>query len=155
MSSNRRHTEVNELGWADLMAACSEAPILRVQGRVAAPNQGRMKRFNRALRIHPETSTSGSNPTVQATRVKWNKKLGIWIDLDEVMTLEWTTVDWLSWRATGDPNGTWCKVTVTGKAVFGHLEVRDSMVYDTVADITRHYPNRGLAVIAAIRQMSA
>ena len=155
MSNNRRHTEVNELGWLDLMAACVEAPVLRVQGRVAVPNEGRMKRFNRALRIHPETATSGRNPTVLATRVKWDKKLGIWVDLDEQMTLEWATVDWLSWRASGDPNGTWCKVTVTGKAVFGHLEVRDATVYDINTGVQRHYSNRGLAVIAAIHQMSA
>lgn len=155
MSSNRRHTEVNELGWLDLMAAANEAPILRVQGRVAVPNQGRMKRFNRALRLHPETVKMGKNPTVEATRVKWNKKLGIWVDLEETMTLNWATVDWLSWRATGDPNGTWCKVTVTGKARFGHLEVRDAMIYDTLTETTRHYANRGLAVIAAVRQMSA
>ncbi len=155
MSSNRRHTEVNELGWLDLMAACRESPILRVQGRQPIPNEGRMKRFNRALRIHPETCKGSTNPKVLATRVKWNKRLGLWQDLPETMWLEWRTVDWLSWRATGDPNGTWCKVTVQGKAVFGHLEVRDASVYDTVEDVTVHYPNRGLAVIAAIRRLTA
>jgi hypothetical protein len=155
MSSNRRHTDVNELGWLDLMAACAQEPILRVQGRICVPNEGRMKRYNRSVRIHPETSTKGKNPTVQATRVRWSKKLAIWLDTDETMTLEWNTVDWLSWKATGDPNGTWCKVTTTGKAVFGHLEVRDASVYDTTTEVARLYPNRGLAVIAAIRQMTA
>ena len=141
-----------ELGWIDFLAACKESPIVRCQGRVYTRNSdGRMKRFNRALRVIPDTE---DKLTVEAVRVKFSRKLGIWLDTAERMTINWSTLDWVSWKASGDPNGTWAKVTVTGRSNFGYYEVRGSSVVDMRDMSCTHHTNRGLAVIAAMRKVS-
>lgn len=151
MSASRRHTDVVELGWADFYAACTHDPIARVQGRL--PNG---KRFNRALRVLTlKSGITPGGPTVEAARVKWWSKGGIWIDTGETMLLEWKYVDWVTWKARNDPNGTWMKVTAKGRSNFGHFEVRGNSVVDTRDRSVVHHVNRGLAVIAAGRLAQA
>lgn len=148
MSANRRHTDVSELGFTDMINVANTSPIIRVQGFT---DDTRGKRFNRAVRIIPSTFKLGSDPTVMVMRVKWSRKLATYIDTGETMCLRWSRLNWITWKASGEANGTWCKVTAKGRTKFRHIEVRDTSTYNTLTGESVEYANRGLAVIAAMR----
>lgn len=125
MSANRRHTDVIELGWLDFLAA-SATKVIRVQGRRYSSelpgSDGRMKRFNQTFRLMDDHEISPAGPSVHAMRVRRSRSTGEWVDVAET-TLEWKSVDWISFKPTGDPNGTWLKVTVQDHSRFGEYDL--------------------------------
>lgn len=126
MSENRRHVyadgEVdNELTFEGFLDLCRTAAIVRVQGKVESKTKakGRLVRFNRAVLVYPDSVRFGKRtdePYVIAERVRWSPKEGIFVLTGVKMRLTWRLLDWVSWTATGDPNGTWLKVTEIGDA---------------------------------------
>jgi len=118
MSTNRRRTGdlpgvdcPDEISFAEFLVACREDPLVRVQGRRLDAEAGKLRRFNRALIVMPDTvkQTKGGYHTVKARRMKRDKN-GAWILTNKLMTLSERLVDWCTWMLDGDPNGTWKKV---------------------------------------------
>lgn len=114
MSANRQHTEKDErISWGQFLMKCESEPICRVQGKRsgATRERGRLVRFNRAVRVHVHTaSMSDEGPSVHVNRVRWDWRKKRWIDLDQEFDVLWKNLDWVTWKATGDPNYTWKKV---------------------------------------------
>ena len=150
MSANRRHTDVPELGFADLADACSRNPILRLQGRVHTMGF-RMKRFNRAVRF----ISLDDDETMTVERVKRDRKTGQWHPTGQFMTIRWDRLDWITWHASGDPNGTWMKVTAVGEANFGRWEVRGTGVLDRETNVYELFADRAEALLAAHAKLGA
>ena len=109
----------DEIDFSDLIAASRANAIWRVQGKVedATKASGRLVRFNRSVRILPETATiTNRGPTVIAERIRWNWRAGRFdtmLDANKTpirVTLEWAQLDWATRVATGDPNGAWTKI---------------------------------------------
>lgn len=156
MSKNRRHTDIPELGWADFLAVCAHEPILRVQGRVRPGPYGKLVRFNRSVLVDVNSATrTNQGPCVHAERVRWRQSLGIWRPFDIQMCLEWRCLDWVTWKAIGDPNGTWLKVTIEGQSSFGRYEVHGSAVVDRETRERYNYNSYGEALAAAVKIASA
>lgn len=122
MSANRRrsgdvagHDCPDEVTFSQFIELCGCDPIVRVQGKQRDPTRARgaLVRFNRAVRVHTNTATGG---VVHATRVEWNWRTQSWdLKLDKngapmMMIVTWSDLDWVTWTATGDPNGSWIKV---------------------------------------------
>ena len=109
MSANRRRVYgtdeslSNEISFDRFLKLCRSEPIIRVQGR-SAPG----RRFNRAVLVLTDTATETS---VEVERVRWDRQRGVFELTGQRMRVEWRSLDWVSWTATGDPNGTWLKVT--------------------------------------------
>jgi len=101
------------IGWEDFVEWCRTAPVCRVQGKrtEATRGAGRLVRYNRAVRVLVHTAEGeGARRRVHAVRVRWDWRRRVWVDLDERMVLQWHELDWVTWKAAGDPNFTWLKV---------------------------------------------
>lgn len=156
MSANRRHATAPELGWLDLEAAIdsTDSGVFRAQGRVYT-RDFRTKRFNRAVRFDGTTTRDGQ-PAMRVQRVRFNRRTGLWADFGETMTLRWDRLDWISFRAAGDPNGTWMKVTVEGQSDFGEYSVDEygNLLHFDTGRIWA-FGDRAEAVAEAVRRISA
>lgn len=111
-----RHVEAFEIGFADFVEQCVDAPVCRVYGRVelATSETGRLVRFNRCVLVLPGTvCTRDGVPTVDALRLK-RRRDESFVTGDPV-TIRWEELRYVTWLtdAGRDPNGHWCKVTVT------------------------------------------
>lgn len=153
MSANRRHATAPELGWLDLKAAAGTKPF-RAQGRVHTDGD-RVKRFNRAVRILDSNRENNGEPVMTVMRVKFVRKLGLWVDTGETMRLRWETLDWISFKAAGDPNGTWMKVTVEGRSQFGPwtIDEKNNVVHLSGRMVT--FDRRSEAVAWVVRHLTA
>jgi hypothetical protein len=152
VSSDRRHTDVIELGWLDFLAACARDPLVRVEGHdvEATANAGRLVRFNLALRVRPDTGTGGSRPRVHAERLR--RSGDQLLPTGRTIELRWEEVDWVSWEPWRDPSGRRAKVTVTGRSDFGTLRVyEDGRLVDEVTRQISHWGSYDRAVEAAMR----
>jgi hypothetical protein len=67
-------------------------------------------RFNRSVKVLVETAVAGRWPKVKAERVRWNRVINAYVSIGETMTLAWRDLDWVTPKASNDPNGTWIKV---------------------------------------------
>lgn len=129
MSDNRRRSGnepgrdcPTEVTFRQFMALVNSGlTILRVQGKIedATKAKGRLVRFNRSVRIKPDTFAynADGDPYVVAQRIRWDWRSGCFVDLLREdgtpweHTLTWSQLDYITWQACGDPNGTWIKVT--------------------------------------------
>lgn len=113
MSNDRRKTDVTELTFEQFVEMCATQPVVRVQGRNPPPTKrkGKGVRFNRSVEVLTDTAILGRWPVVQAERVQWNPLICEYERIGERMTLRWQDLDWVTTQASGDPNGTWMKVT--------------------------------------------
>ena len=153
MSSDRRHTDVIELGWADFMTACARDPLVRVEGQDTARTHecGRLVRFNRVVHILVDTARESSvGPRVHALRTRRDgERL---VATTTRIEVRWEELDWVSWDPLRDPAFRRAKVTVTGQSNFGTLRVyEDGRLVDTVQRRVEHYGSYDRAVSAAIR----
>ncbi len=111
-----------EITFDQFITACAhDGCIVRAQGKIedATKARGRLVRFNRSVLVDVTTAdfNADGNPYVIATRVRWNwraEQYDIVYRPDGTPwthTLTWTQLDYVTWKASGDPNGTWIKVT--------------------------------------------
>jgi len=114
MSANRQGTENPQMiYWEKFLEVCTRTPICRVQGKVAGETQweGRLVRYNRSVEVRVHTAQGeGSSRCVHAERVRWDWRKQRFVYLGERMLLRWVELDWVTWKACGDPNYTWRKV---------------------------------------------
>lgn len=161
MSADRRHTAVPEIGWLDFLDACRSNPIVRVEGKdlIATQARGRLTRFNRAVEIDLSTVDLGdegpaTSPRVHAYRVRRNPTTGEFTRTGDTMLVRWTELDWVSWQATGQPDGNRFKVTSTGRSAFGRFTIWErgerAAVYDEYTEKVIEFPNRAAAVRAIV-----
>jgi hypothetical protein len=108
-----------ELTFSEFLDIASVRPLLRAQGKShdATRAFGRLTRFNRSVRVLVHTADLDmSNPCVTAQRVKWNWRKECYEDVRHpdgslwMQLLTWSQLDYVTWEASGDPNGTWIKV---------------------------------------------
>jgi len=126
MSYNRRRTGEwpgidcpEELTFVEFLQRTDDNPIVRVQGKVfkRTKESGRLVRFNLAVRVLSDTEMVNEHGVgVLAERVRWNWRAEKWETIIEdgspvIVTVTWAQLDYVSWVASGDPNGTWIKVT--------------------------------------------
>lgn len=90
----------------------SHLGVCRIQGHNVPPtkSRGRLVRWNRSVRVLPETAKFGRWPSVTVRRVQWNCLIQDYVDIGEPMRVMWRDLDWFTPQASNDPNGTWVKV---------------------------------------------
>jgi len=122
MSDNRRRTGneagfdcPEELSFEQFLARCLASPIVRIQGRAESTTRrrGQLVRFNRSVRVDIGSAriNAKGEPYVRVERVRWDWRKLKWVRTNRWFTATWRLLDWITWQATGDPNGTWVKVT--------------------------------------------
>lgn len=175
MSADRRHTDVRELGWQDVLLACTRDPYVRAEGHDDAATQakGRLVRFNWAVQIHGVSSedtplvpnaplalhaTSSDDVTplaLHATRLERHGDL--LVPGHKRVVLTWSEWDWISWQPMLSPTGRRFKITHTGESSFGSLEIwNDTRIVDRRTNrVVGEYDDRAAAVVAAVKMAAA
>lgn len=161
MSTERRHTDVTELGWLDWLAACALDPIVRVEGKdfEKTKAKGKLVRFNRACLVLPETATNATGllydrPRVHAEGLR-RLPTGELVPNGNRFEVRWEELDWVSWEPWLDPAGRRAKVTVSGQSSFGTLRVyEDGRLVDTITRKMSHHGTYHAAVLAAMKRGS-
>lgn len=126
MSADRRSTgHVDEISFDEFLDKCQDLRRVRVQGKVESKTsaKARLVRFNRVVEFDADTRRVGSvqDPAIRVRRLVWNRAKREWEWRGEMLTVQWSTLDWVTWQINGDPNGTWVKV-VEVSATYGEYE---------------------------------
>lgn len=158
MSDNRKHTDVMELGWLDVLIACRADPYVRAEGHdeLATQLKGRLVRFNRAVQVVGDDEVAGC-PRVHAVNlVRTGENNDLLVPGTKTLTISWDEWDWVSWHPTLDPSGRRFKITHTGQSHFGDMDLWDDnrLVDRRTNEVLGRFDDRSAAVVAAVRRLS-